>query len=62
MNFTNKNMKSKFESFSKNKMGALHKTEIMVTGWLETLYEYWDNDDTTYSDDFDFYPLCLFQY
>ena len=39
-------MKSKFQEFSNNKMDALYITEINITDWLQTLYEYQDEGDT----------------
>ena len=34
----------------------------MRTTLLQTLYKYWDEEPTTHSDDFGFWPEWLFQY
>ena len=34
----------------------------MQTYWMHKLYKYWEEEDTTYSGDFDFWPEWLFQY
>ena len=34
----------------------------MQTDWMHKLYKYWEEEDTTYSGDFDFWPEWLFQY
>ena len=34
----------------------------MRTDWLHMSYECWDEIDTPYVDDFEFYPEWLFQY
>ena len=38
INFTNDNMRSNFEAFSKNKMDSLYLTESIQTEWLKMLY------------------------
>ena len=43
-------------------MYALYPTEIMRTGWLQTLDEYWDKEDKTHSDDCSVFPEGLFKY
>ena len=43
-------------------MNNLYLTKSMRTDWLHMLDEYWDEKDTPYSDDFDFWPDWLFQY
>ena len=43
-------------------MDALYKNESMKTYWLQNLGKYWEEEDTTYSDDFDFWPEWLFRY
>ena len=55
-------MTSKFGLFSKKKMDALYLTGIMQIEWLYKLYEYWDEEDTAYSDDFGFWPEWFFKY
>ena len=43
-------------------MDALYLTESIWIECLKTLDEYWDEGDTPYSGDFDFFPHWLFQY
>ena len=43
-------------------MDAINPTEIMRAYCLHMLDEYWDEVDTPYSDNFDFWPECFFQY
>ena len=58
--FTPDDIRSKFESFSKNKMDALYLTESMQKEWFQMLDEYWDEVNKTYSDCFEFSPHWLF--
>ena len=62
VNFTIDDMTSKFDLFPKNKMKNLYLTEIMQIYWMQMLDEYWDEKDTLYSNDFDFWTESLFQY
>ena len=54
INFTTDDMRYKFREFPKNKMDALHLTEITRTQWIETIDELWDELDKSYSGHFYF--------
>ena len=43
-------------------MNNLYLTEIMQTDWLQMLDECWDEKDTPYPDDYDFWPDWLYQH
>ena len=43
-------------------MDVLYITEIMRNKWLQTLDEYWYEEDTPYSYDFGSWPEWQFQY
>ena len=53
-------MRSKFKVFSKNKMDELYLTKSMITEWIQTLDELWDELDKPQSGDFDFWPQWVF--
>ena len=46
INFTFDGIILKFEAFTKNKLDTLYLTEIMITEWIEIIYECWDEGDT----------------
>ena len=62
INFTTDDVISKFELFSKNMMNNIYITESMRKYWMHILDEYLDEEDTPYSDGFNFWIECLYQY
>ena len=62
INIKNEYISTKFDFFSEKKMDALYLTESMLTEWLHMLDAYCDEKDTSYSDDFGFWPEWLFEY
>ena len=51
-----------YPSFLREKTNHLYLTEIMKTDWLHMLDDYWNEKDTPYSDEYDFWSDWLYQY
>ena len=62
ISLTTDDITSNFEACKKNKLDALYLTETTRTEWLQTLDEYLDEGDQTYSVSLYLWPQWLFQY
>ena len=46
IHFTTDDMGSNFEACSNNKINALYLNKIMITEWIQIIYELWYEGDT----------------